>query len=124
VTELLVDSGMLVDAGLDRAVAARCDFLFKTLTGVGANVPASYGLRLANLGGLLGHNGSCPATRPNMWHLPSSGATFVVLLNGSVIDSAGPQLVSDAMVVSMSQIVLPPGRHHHRGRRAATVASA
>ncbi|MDQ2882087.1 MAG: beta-lactamase family protein [Actinomycetota bacterium] len=76
-------------------------------SGVSAAVPAGYGLGLANLGGLLGHNGVVPGYEADMWYSPSSDATFVVLLNGEIITSAGLHQVSDAMVVSMSQIVLP-----------------
>ncbi len=76
-------------------------------SGVSAAMPAGYGQGLANLGGLLGHDGVVPGYEADMWYSPSSNATFVVLLNGEIITSAGLQQVSDAMVVSMSQIVLP-----------------
>jgi D-alanyl-D-alanine carboxypeptidase len=78
-------------------------------SGITAPMPAGYGLGLINLGGLLGHNGVIPGYEADIYYQPSSGASIVILTNGEVTTTfAGLQQVSDAMVVSMSQIALPP----------------
>jgi D-alanyl-D-alanine carboxypeptidase len=70
-----------------------------------AVVPVSYGLGVASLGGLLGHNGIIPGYEADAWYLPSRGITVVVLGNGEPITSAGLQQVTDEMAVSIARIV-------------------
>lgn len=60
-----------------------------------------------NLGGLLGHNGIVPGYEADMWYLPAKGASIIVLLNGEILTGTTLQMVADAMVVSIAQIVLP-----------------
>ena len=50
-------------------------------TGVDSALPGTYGLGIAGLGGMLGHKGQYPGYDSEMWYLPHSHGTVVVLLN-------------------------------------------
>jgi D-alanyl-D-alanine carboxypeptidase len=79
---------------------------FPTLPGTPSGVaPLSYGVGLANLGGLLGHNGIVPGYEADAWYLPSRKITVVVLGNGEPVTGAGLQQVTDEMTVSIARIV-------------------
>lgn len=83
-------------------------------TAASAGLPVQYGLGIANIGGLLGHNGTVSGYTADILYLPSSGATIVVLMNSEspgFASSYGAE-VSDAVAASMAQIVLPAAALH------------
>ena len=75
-------------------------------TGVDSALPGTYGLGIAGLGGMLGHNNS------EMWYLPHSHVTVVVLLNientGCVtpLSQKPSQLLSDSFSTALQEIAI------------------
>lgn len=74
-----------------------------------AALPEQYGLGIASVGGLLGHDGSVPGYTADMFYLPAKKAAVIVLVNGrnTTFEAFHGETVSDAAAVSIAQIVLP-----------------
>jgi D-alanyl-D-alanine carboxypeptidase len=72
-------------------------------------LPLSYGLGIARLGNLLGHNGELDPTgyTAEMWYLPRARASVIVLLN-SVTQCAAGTLLSDALAATLSDVAFGP----------------
>ena len=81
---------------------------FRSIPGTAA-LPEQYGLGIASVGGLLGHDGSVPGYTADMFYLPAKKAAVIVLVNGrnTMFEAARGEAVSDAAAVSIAQIVLP-----------------
>lgn len=81
-------------------------FLPLAKTGLTTGLVGGYGLGLADLGHLLGHNGVVdpPGYTSDLWYLPSEHATFVVLFNSIALCADGAP-IADASLASISQAV-------------------
>jgi D-alanyl-D-alanine carboxypeptidase len=77
--------------------------VFSPLAGTGINtgLQVSYGLGIAGLGGMLGHNGEVLGYTADMWYIPRRHATVVVLFNSVAPCEGG--LVMDAAAVSLAE---------------------
>jgi D-alanyl-D-alanine carboxypeptidase len=91
---------------------------FYPLTGTGlwSGEAVNYGLGIATLGNLLGHNGAVapPGFTGETWYLPGVRGTVVVLLNSLTNCSAG--FLSDTVAAAISQMAF--------GRAASGAVSA
>jgi D-alanyl-D-alanine carboxypeptidase len=74
------------------------------LPGTRSILPLSYGLGVATLGNLIGHNGelSPPGFTAEDWYLPSIKGSVVVLLNSATPCNGG--LMSDGVVGTVAQL--------------------
>ena len=74
-----------------------------------ARLPFRYGLGIFSVGGLLGYIGVAPGYTADMFCLPATKATIIVLANGYnyQFQASAGEPVSDAAAVSIAQIVLP-----------------
>jgi D-alanyl-D-alanine carboxypeptidase len=88
----------LVQAGLS----------FGPLTGTSPTVgiAGGYGLGIADVGRMLGHNGEVPGYTAEMWYLPSVNGTVVALFNNTTPCVQTPKvgdILADAAWVSLAQ---------------------
>jgi D-alanyl-D-alanine carboxypeptidase len=85
--------------------------LFQALAGTGleSGLMVSYGLGVADAGGLLGHNGivAPPGYTSELWYLPRQRASVVVLLN-SITPCTGSAELADATSASLAQLAFGP----------------
>jgi D-alanyl-D-alanine carboxypeptidase len=76
-------------------------------TGFDAMLPVTYGLGIASLGGMLGHNGAqSPLYTSEMWYSPQRHGSVVVLYNSETPcpDAAGPLELADETATSLARI--------------------
>lgn len=80
--------------------------VFPPLAGSGfsAGLPVNYGLGVASLGGMLGHNGEYgPLYTSDMWYSPARHGSVIVLLN-SAAPCAGGQPIPDVTATTLARI--------------------
>lgn len=72
-------------------------------------LPLSYGLGIARLGNMLGHNGALNpfGYTTDLWYLPRARASVIVLLNSIVPCAAGTSL-SDALAATLADVAFGP----------------